>query len=398
MMKIRASKVFNHCESSYRKNTSIIICQGGARAGKTYNILIWLISHSLTDWNNEIIDIGRKSFPSLRASVMFDFLQILKENNLYSEKYHDKSNHIYRINTNIFRFFSVDQETKIRGSKRSFLFLNEANEFKYEDFKQLNMRTTKMTIIDFNPSDEFHWIYDDVIKRDDADFYKTTFIDNPFLDERIKKEILSFKEKDSNYWRIYGLGERGVSESSIFTHWNICDKYEGEGQEFFGLDFGYNDPTCLVRTKYHKEGIVSDLLFYKTNLTSDLIVLELQRLVEEKKLNINSVIYADSARPEIIQEIKNAGFNIHSVKKEAGSILRGINFIKKHKLLITQDSVELIKELRNYKWRVDKDGKTLDAPVDLFDHSIDALRYSLDSVSSSKVFIEPSMGRAVLFK
>lgn len=351
-------------------------------SGKSYNILNWIIFHCITDWKNEIIDIGRKSFPSLRASIMFDFFEILKAHNLYNITRHNKSEHIYNLNGNIIRFFSIDQETKIRGSKRSILFMNEANEFKHDDFRQLNQRTTKFTILDYNPSDEFHWIYENVLTREDVDFSKTTFRDNPFLDERIRKEIYSYKDKDPNYWRIYGLGERGLSEATIYTHWKETDNYEGEGQEFFGLDFGFNDPTVLVRTKYHPTGgIVTEELLYKANLTSDLIIHELEKLEAQGKLSKTSTIIADSARPEIIAEIRRAGFNCRGAKKEKGSILRDINFIKKHYLFVVNTSVNMIKEVRSYKWKTDKDGNILDAPVDLNDHSLDSLRYSLNIVS-----------------
>lgn len=396
-MNIKTTVVYRYMEESYQKGFPVVVHQGSSRSSKTYNILIWLIVKCFTEWDNEIVDIGRKSFPSLRSSVMYDFFEIVNKMGVYDFSAHDKTNHTYRIRNNIVRFFSVDQETKVRGSKRSFLFLNEANEFKHDDFKQLNQRTTKMTILDYNPSDSTHWIYDDVLERDDVAFFKTTFRDNPFLAKRVRDEIWGYKDKDPNYWRIYGLGERGVSEATIFSHWGTCKEYDAEGQEFYGMDFGFNDPTTLVRVKYHEKGIVVDELLYKSHLTSDDIIRELNKLKSDKKLSDTSTIYADSARPEIIIDIKRAGYNIHAVQKEKGSILRGINFIKRHKIDLTVDSVNLIKEMKNYKWKVDKDGKVLDEPVDLLDHTIDATRYALDRVSSRKVFSDPSMGRANLW-
>jgi len=397
-MRLKTTCIYDYCEEAYLSGSAILVNQGGARAGKTYNILIWLISKSLSNWNNQIIDIGRKTFPSLRASVMFDFFEILHKCGLYNELHHDRSNHIYHLNGNIFRFFSVDQEQKVRGMKRDYLFLNEANEFNYEDFKQLNMRTNKMTILDYNPSDSFHWLYDHVLTRKDCKFYKTTFRDNPFLDSRIKNEILAYKETDYNYWLIYGMGERGISESSIFTSWDYTDDYEWEGVETFGLDFGYNDPTAMGRVKYHKKGIVFDELLYKCNLTSDLIVLELDKLVEQGKLKKTDLIFADSARPEIIEEIYRAGYNIHSVKKEKGSVLQGINFIKMHKLLITKDSVNGIKEVKNYKWKVDKNGVRLDEPVGVQDHLIDVIRYALSDAIRHVEYVSPKLSKAILFR
>ena len=197
-MKLKTTEIYDFMERSYEKGVPIIVQQGGSRSGKTYNILIWLILHCVTDWDNKIIDIGRKTFPSLRFSVMHDFFEILKKYNLYHVNLHDKSNHSYKLGSNTIRFFSVDQEQKVRGSRRDILFMNEANEFRVDDFKQLNQRTAELTILDYNPSDEFHWIYDDVLTRKDVDFYKTTFRDNPFLEYRIRQEIYSYKDKDPN--------------------------------------------------------------------------------------------------------------------------------------------------------------------------------------------------------
>jgi phage terminase large subunit len=351
----------------------------------------------LGEWNNIIVDIGRKTFPSLRASVMFDFFEILNKYGLYEEKYHDRSNHTYHLSGNIFRFFSVDQEQKVRGMKRDYLFLNEANEFTYDDFRQLNMRTNKMTILDYNPSDEYHWIYDSVLIRTDCKFYKSTFEDNPFLDKRIKKEIMAYKDTDWNYWRIYGLGERGVSESSIFTSWEYLDEYKGEGVETYGMDFGYNDPTTLVRVKYHKAGIIFDQLLYKSGLTSDLIVLELNNLVNIGKLKFTDLIFADNARPEIIEDIYKAGYNIRPVMKEKGSVLKGLDFMKKHKLFITKESVDMIKEFKSYKWKVDKNGKRIDEPVGVNDHLIDAGRYALNDAINYIEYEDMRIGKARLF-
>ena len=396
-MTLSTTAIYDNMEDSYQEKCPIVVHQGGTRSGKTYNILIWLIVKCYGEWEHEIIDIGRKTFPSLRISVMTDFFAILKENGLYFEEYHNKTDNTYTLGKNLVRFFSVDQEQKVRGSRRSYLFLNEANEFSHEDFKQLNQRTTKMTILDYNPSDEFHWIYEHILIRDDVKFFKSTFRDNPFLDKRIRQEILNYKVTDPNYWRIYGLGEKGLSESTIFTTWKYAAKYEGEGQEIYGMDFGFNDPTTLVRAKYHPDGIVFDELLSETQLTSSGIVDRLNQLVAEKKMTKTSTIYADCARPEIIEDISRAGFNIHSCIKEAGSILRDINFLKRHLIYITKSSTNMIKEIQSYKWKVDRNGKVLDEPVDLNNHLLDAGRYALNRIIRRKEYPTPMIGKARIY-
>ena len=127
---------------------------------------------------------------------MRDFFDILREHNIYSEQYHHKSTHEYFLNGNRFEFISLDQPTKIRGRKRDLLFVNEANELHFEDWQQLIFRTTERIVIDYNPSDEYHWIYDKVLPRDDVEFYQTTYKDNPFLPSNIVSEIERLKNID----------------------------------------------------------------------------------------------------------------------------------------------------------------------------------------------------------
>ena len=165
--KIQTNIVYKHLVNSKKK---IIVEQGGTRSGKTYNILLWIIFEYCTHNTDKIITICRKSFPSLRATVLRDFFEILRNNNMYSEVFHNKSNSEYHLFGNLLEFVALDQSQKIRGRKRNLLFCNEANEFYLEDWQQLIFRTQERIIIDFNPSDEYHWIYDKVIPRDDCEF------------------------------------------------------------------------------------------------------------------------------------------------------------------------------------------------------------------------------------
>ena len=134
---------------------------------------------------------------------MRDFFDILKQHSIYSEQYHNKSNHEYQLFGNRVEFISLDQPQKVRGRKRDVLFINEANELYFEDWQQLVFRTKEKIIIDYNPSDEYSWIYDNVIPSEDAEFYKTTYLDNPFLDRSIQKEIELY-----NQWEEQTIGKK----------------------------------------------------------------------------------------------------------------------------------------------------------------------------------------------
>ena len=365
---LKTNKVFGHL---LRSDKRITIEQGGTRSGKTYNILLWIIFYYTRKNKGQTITICRKTFPSLRASVMRDFFEILRSYDLYREQYHNKSSSEYYLNGNLVEFISIDQPDKIRGRKRNLLYINEANELFFEDWQQLIFRTDGKIILDYNPSDSFHWIYDKVIPRDDAEFFQTTYKDNPFLDQTIKQEIERLRDTDEDYWRIYGLGERGRSRATIFQ-FDIADEPRGKVIAM-GMDFGFtNDPTALVRVTEEGGNLYLEEMLYHTNLTNRDISDKLQDL----GLTRYDEIWADSAEPKSIEELHRMGWNVKPTSKGKDSIMAGIDILKRYKIFVTKNSKNLIKELQNYKWQEDKNGNLLNRPIDSFNHGIDAVRYA----------------------
>ena len=172
--KLQTNKVYEILQDSEKR---ITVMQGGSRSGKTYNILIWFIVKLLQE-NGKTLTVVRQSLPSIKGTVLRDFIDILSKLGIYSEDNHNKTDQVYSLNGNIIEFVSADQPQKIRGRARNYLFCNEANELSYEAWMQLIMRTEGKIVIDYNPSDVSSWIYDTVIPRDDADFHITTFMDN----------------------------------------------------------------------------------------------------------------------------------------------------------------------------------------------------------------------------
>ena len=361
-----------HYEQLAQSNKRITVMQGGTRSGKTYNILQYLIT-KLCSETYKTLTICRLTMPSLRNTVFIDFKDIMLSYGLWRDEDFIKSEMTYYLGTNKIQFRNLDDDQKIRGAKRDYLYVNEANEISLAVWKQLIFRTTDKIIIDYNPSDEFHWIYDEVIPRDDADFYKSTYIDNKFLSKDIIEEIERLKEVDPNYWRIYGLGERGASEATIFHNWEVLKGEIPGGTKYYGLDFGFNDPNALIEITLHDGNLYARELLYENKLTTPELI---QRM---KKLNITEYdsIYGDSSRPETIQEIYREGFNIMPCAKGKGSIKAGIDWIKRHKVYIHPESVNLLKEIKSYKWKVDKNENVIDEPVDINNHLIDAFRYAL---------------------
>jgi len=304
---------------------------------------------------------------------MRDFFQILRDNGIYLEEYHNKSSNEYHLNGNLVEFISLDQPQKIRGRKRNLLFINEANELYYEDWQQLIFRTDGKVIIDYNPSETFHWIYDKVIPRDDCDFYQTTYKDNPFLDETIVSEIERLKDTDEDYWRIYGLGERGTNRAAVFQYQIVDEIPENADLVSTGLDFGFtNDPTAIVRVYRNGENLYIKELVYKTNLTNTDISETLRGLGFSRQ----DEIWADSAEPKSIEEIHRMGWNIKPTVKGTDSVMAGIDVLKRHRIHLLRSDLNIIKEFQNYKWMEDRNGNLLNRPVDAFNHAIDATRYA----------------------
>tara|TARA_R100000353_G_scaffold28089_2_gene23617 strand:+ start:2378 stop:3541 length:1164 start_codon:yes stop_codon:yes gene_type:complete len=379
--KIQTNKVYKHLVNSNKK---IVVEQGGTRSGKTYNILLWIILQYCASNTDKTITICRKAFPSLRASVMRDFLDILRKLNIYKEENHNKSNSEYKLFNNLVEFISLDMPQKVRGRKRNLLFINEANELNWEDWQQLIFRTDGKIIIDYNPSDEYHWIYDKVIPREDCDFFRTTYLDNPFLEQSIKSEIERLKETDEQYWQIYGLGLKGTSKATIFNYYECSQIPEDAKFIAYGADAGYsNDPSTLVSVYSLDYNLYIKEHLYRTQMTTK----DLHNTFKEVGVARNQ-LYMDSSEPRLIEELRRMGWNIRPSLKGRDSINAGIDLLKRYKLFITATSNNAIQEFRNYKWKEDKSGKLTNIPEDKNNHIIDAVRYATYSILS-----RPNFGR-----
>ena len=380
-LKIKTNVVYQHLVNSEKK---IVIEQGGTRSGKTYNIILWIIFEYCTRNNDKVITICRKSFPSLRATVLRDFISILQANSLYSEKYHNKSNSEYYLFGNLVEFISLDQPQKIRGRKRDLLFINEGNELFFEDWQQLIFRTQERIVLDFNPSDEYHWIYDKVIPREDCDFFKTTYLDNPFVEDSIIKEIERLRDTDEQYWQIYGLGERAASRSTIFKYTEVNIIPQEAELVAYGMDFGYtNDPTTFVSVYTQGLNLYVKEHLYKTQMTTQ----DINLFLKAEEL-LGKPIYADNAEPRLISELRKMGHNIAPSIKGRDSINAGIDLLKRYKINVLSSSTNAISEFRNYKWKEDKAGMLINTPEDKHNHIIDSCRYATYSILSS-----PNFGR-----
>jgi phage terminase large subunit len=308
---------------------------------------------------------------------MRDFFFILDREDWYDERNHNKTENTYSLFGNTWEFISIDQPQKIRGAKRQFCFINEANELDLESYRQLALRTSNdfqgvSMILDYNPSDEYHWIYDHVIPRDDASFYKSTYLDNPFLNQETIDEIERLRDTDEYYWTVYGLGERGISRETIFRSDVYSELPERAKFLAWGLDWGYaNDPTALVKVYEHDHALYIEEVLYSGGLTNS----DIGDKLKDFGITRHEEIIADSSEPKSIEEIHRMNFNIKPAKKGADSVRIGIDLMRRYKLYIKDTSTNAQKEFRNYKWMTDKNGKVLNQPKDEWNHCIDAVRY-----------------------
>jgi phage terminase large subunit len=351
----------------------IKIVQGGTSSSKTFSILAILIDKAIKNPDLEI-SVVAESIPHLRRGAYKDFLKVLKWTNRFQEQQLNKSLLKYEFkNGSYIEFFSADDSSKLRGARRDILFLNEANALTLDAYNELAIRTKKSIYIDYNPSNEF-WVHTELINQDDSDFIILTYKDNEALDKGIVEQIEKNKEKAktssywANWWNVYGLGQVGFLEGVIFSNWQQIDTIPPEAKLVgLGLDFGYtNDPTAIVEVySWNGKRIVNELVYRTKMLNSDIA----------NELPKGTIIYADSAEPKSIDEIRRYGISIKGVTKGRDSINYGIDIMQNQEYLITKNSQNLIKELRAYCWDTNKVGQRLNKPVPHLDHAIDALRY-----------------------
>lgn len=359
----------------------IRIIQGGTAAGKTVAILMYLITKALTDKEPSLTSVVSESFPHLKRGVIRDFLNIMQAQDGYEDSRWNKTDYIYELPSGSkIEFFSADQPGKVRGPRRDRLFINEANNVPFETYEQLEIRTKDIIFLDYNPISEF-WVHTELInKRDDIEFMVLTYRDNEALDENIIRTIETRKGR-AGWWKVFGEGLVGEAENKIYTGWQIIDEIPfGARLERYGLDFGYsNDPTAIVAVYYFNGGYILDERLYRLGMSN-------REIAETIRVYPSALTIADSAEPKSIDEIRGFGINITGAEKGKDSVRNGIARIQDQIISVTKQSVNLIKEYRNYLWMTDKNGKILNEPEKGNDDCLDAARYALSTLAKSEQY------------
>lgn len=347
---------------------------GGTSAGKTVSIVQILIHKSQTDQAPKLTSITSESMPHLKRGAMRDFLEIMKTHNYFDDKRWNKSDFTYTFETGSkIEFFSLDMPHKVRGPRRDRLFINEANNIPQETFDQLEVRTKDEIWLDWNPVAEFWW-YTDILGKRDVDFIILTYKDNEGLSQEIIDSIES-RKGNKLWWQVYGLGELGEAEGRVYKDWKTVDDIPHEARlERYGLDFGYsNDPAAIVAVYYYNGGYIIDEIAYRKGLSN-------KQLADIINNQPQALVIADSAEPKSIDEIAEYGVSIIASTKGQGSLLQGIQFVQQQRISVTKRSLNILKEYRNHLWQTDKEGKIINVPEPIYDHTLDAIRYAIVSL------------------
>lgn len=383
-MEWKVSGIFHKNMKAIADGSNVIVNKGGTRSGKTWSIL-QLCALLAQCKAGLLISVVGETMPFLKRGVIRDFRSMM--GNAWNGDKWNASDKVYTFdNGSQIEFFSADNEGKVHGSARDVLFINECYFVPFEIYRQLNTRTSCLTILDYNPRSRF-WVDDTLLDKPNVSLIHSTFQDNPYLSERVKEAILSQKDSDPNWWRVYGLGETGSVEGLIYSKWKTVSSMPNPfKREFYCIDFGFtNDPTAILRVRLSNGELWIEELAYKTGMLNSDIVEVLRR----NNVRGNASIVCDSAEQKSIKEINNIG-GYHAVpcSKGRGSVEAGITSVQAYKLNVTSSSLGIIEELRNYSWKRDSDGNYINTPIDKYNHALDALRYGVTTFLVAR----PSIG------
>lgn len=355
-----------------------IVNQGGTSSSKTFSILQLLTC--IAQFHKKHIDIVGLSVPHLKAGVLNDMPSVFEQFGLNWHLMFNKADKYVEFpNGSTLQFIAFDNIGKAHGGRRDILYLNEANHLNYNIVEQLMVRTRDCIFIDYNPTNAF-WVHKklQVEEPKKTILIKSTYKDNQFLEQAIIDSIESRRgDGTNNFWRVYGLGELGIAEGLVFNNFEQRDFDKKRfAKYYYGVDWGFsNDPFAFVEcaveqnTLYICNEVYSKGLHNKT--AAELI----------KPICGRSLVVCDSAEPKSISEFQMLGINAIPTKKGKGSVESGIKLIQQFdKVVIHPTCPHAYDEFSNYQWKQDKSGESLPEPIDSFNHDIDAIRYSLESL------------------
>lgn len=372
------------------------IFYGGAGSGKSVFIAQRLLMRTLGEPGHKTL-VVRKVAKTNRHSTFALIVGIISSWKVTALFKINKSDMeiLCEGNGNQIIFTGLDDVEKLKSiAGITDIWVEEASEITQEDFQQLDLRLRGKTpwplqiTMTFNPISALSWLksffFD--VPKENCIVHKSTYKDNRFLDDEYKKVIEDLKNQDHTYYQIYGLGEWGVLGNLVFHNYVFEDipyKEEDFDAVYQGLDFGFNHPSALVRVGFKDEELYVFDELYEKGLTNAELIQEVGRMIDKRKQ-----ITADSAEPARIKEFRQAGYNVVSSVKGAGSVKDGIDWLKRHKIHISKKCPNLLAEMQQYSYKKDKNDNVLDEPIEFKDDAIAALRYAIEPIRHQKsIFI-----------
>ena len=379
-----------------------IALEGSSRSGKTWSIIEFLINY-LAQNENKIATCFRFESARHDKAAVRDFKDIIESDDYVglwnAGKWNSQEKSFTFHNGSVLEFAGTSDKGKLHGPARDIAWLNEVMEVPVDSYNQIAARTRDLTIMDWNPSFSHHWVFDQILGQPNTLYVHSTYKDNPHLTEKQVREIEKWEPNAHNkkhgtadkwQWEVYGLGQRGRQEGLVFPFWEVTDDFPSPmacDRYGFGLDYGFSyDPTALIEcalhngTLYLREWIYeTGLIVQRNELSPDMP--SIQDRLEELKIPKGDIrIHADRARPENNEALRLCGYKILPGEQNPGSIMAGINAMKKHPIKVWRGSANLQLELENYIWkRHPSTARNVSTqfkaePIDDYNHLLDAAR------------------------
>jgi phage terminase large subunit len=359
-----------------------LVFYGGSGGGKSVSVAQILLTRFLDRSQPPTrMLFARKWLSALKNTLLIDCVRILQAWNVYGHIEHNKNESFMRFGTNRIDFLGLDNPEKIKGAEYNYIWLEEATDFDLEDVRQLRLRLGRNKanenakyIFTFNPIDAQHWTWTDLVQTDRPGkiVRLSTYKDNlRNLSQDWINDLLALEHEDENYYRVYALGEPGILQNLIYSRYRITD-FRIPVPDAIGIDFGYNNPTAVVGIKQFSDRLQVWEILYRSHMTNADLIDWLKAHRDVWNLRADIPIYADSAEPNRIEELRRAGYSARPADK---SVKDGIDYCKAQTIEIHSSAVNLIREIRTYKYREDRSGMVYDEPVKFNDHALDSLRY-----------------------
>jgi phage terminase large subunit len=375
-------------KQNYNAAASVIVNQGGTSSGKTYAIEQVLFCLAC-ETPKQVITVVGQDIPNLKSGALRDALNIYNSSEQIKAmvKNYNRSDRIFEFhNGTSIEFKSYANAQDAKSGKRDYLFINEANGITYNVYTELALRTRERIYIDYNPNYNF-WVHDHIIGKPGVQLIISDHRHNPFIKQSMRDKVEALKSIDLELWKVYARGLTGKVSGLVFDNWHIVnDIPPGAKRIAAGLDFGFtNDETGCLEVYIQNGELWVDEIFYETGLTNT----DISAKLTSASISKSTEIIADSAEPKSIEELKRLGWNVKGAKKGPDSVKNSIDILRRHKINITRRSLNLRREIGSYKWRVDRSGKTINEPVDAYNHLIDPLRYIALNKLKINIFISP---------